>query len=107
SSCPGIEGVRSRPERSVHVPGQVSSPGVNPDACTSTTAALPAGSGSGRSVRVIPAGPAVLSVTTTALTVGLLCCVPRSPFVGSPPLAAGGPAALPAGKTTATGDTRQ
>ena len=32
SSCPGIDGVRSRPRRSVQVPGHVSSPGVNPDA---------------------------------------------------------------------------
>src|SRR5438552_4085260 len=32
SSCPGIEGVRSRPTRSVQVEGHVSSSPVNPDA---------------------------------------------------------------------------
>src|SRR5262249_37650259 len=66
SSCPGIVGVRSRPWRSAHVEGHVSSVGTYPAAWTWTTTSLIAACGSGRSTSRIPAGPAAWSVTTTA-----------------------------------------
>src|SRR5215470_1245135 len=66
SSCPGIDGVRSRPRRSVQVEGHVSSVGTNPDAWTRTTTSFIAACGSGRSTSFIPAVPAAWSVTTIA-----------------------------------------
>src|SRR5689334_9417532 len=61
-----IDGVRSRPARSVQVEDHPTSVGTNPDAWISTMTSLIAGSGSGRSTNVIPAAPAAGSVTTIA-----------------------------------------
>src|SRR6478672_13797390 len=72
SSCPGIDGVRSRPRRSVQVEGHASSVGTNPDAWTLTTTSFIAACGSGRSTSFIPAVPAAWSVTTIAF-IGHLC----------------------------------
>src|SRR3954454_8202236 len=71
SSCPGVDGVRSRPRRSVHVEGQAISVGTNPDAWTRTMTSLIAAGGSGRSTSVIPANPAASSVTTIAFILHL------------------------------------
>src|SRR3954452_24788142 len=66
SSCPGIDGLRSRSRRSVQVEGHAISVGTNPDAWISTMTSLIAAGGSGRSTSVIPAVPAASSVTTIA-----------------------------------------
>src|SRR4051794_4361310 len=66
SSCPGIDGRRSRSRRSVQVEGHAVSVGTNPDAWISTMTSLIAAGGSGRSTSVIPAGPEASSVTTIA-----------------------------------------
>src|SRR6185437_16206331 len=77
SSCPGIDGVRSRSRRSVQVEGQAVSVGTNPDAWISTTTSLIAACGSGRSTSFIPAVPAAWSVTTIAFIVRLPLSSPR------------------------------
>src|SRR3954447_1628000 len=72
SSCPGIDGVRSRSARSVQVEGHPSSVETNPDAWTSTMTSFIAAGGSGRSASVIPAVPAAWSLTTIAFIRHLL-----------------------------------
>src|SRR3954452_925352 len=72
SSCPRIDGARSRPARSVQVEGHAVSVGTNPDAWTSTMTSFIAAGGSGRSISVMPAVPAASSVTTIAFIRDLL-----------------------------------
>jgi hypothetical protein len=57
TSCLGTLGVRSRPARSVRVPADSSSPGVNPPACTRAMTSFSAACGYGTSVSDNPARP--------------------------------------------------
>src|SRR6266568_9127405 len=66
SSCPGTLGARSWPARSVHVPGQSSSPRVNPAACTRTMTSFWAARGYGISVRESAPTPVARSRTVRA-----------------------------------------
>src|SRR4051794_581169 len=79
-----MDGVRSRPARSVQVEGHSSSVATHPDACTSTTASLIAATGYGRSARVMPAVPASGSVTTIAFIACRPLCAPSPTPAGVP-----------------------